>query len=477
MVTFASQGASVIIGLVLTVVLARLLSPADYGIIAMVVAVTSFAGLFRDLGLSAAAIQKQTLTRAQQSNLFWMNVALGTTLTVGLAAASPLVVWFYHKPEVLWVTVALSANFLIGSLSTQSGALLVREMRFGRQAVAGISGALVSLAVSVSLALHGFRYWSLVWGQLAGGLISTCLLFVLSPFRPGLPSRKTGVREMLKFGAHITAFDFVNYFHRNLDNILIGRFWGAEALGFYSRAYSLLMFPISNLRGPINAVAFPAMSRLQNQPEAYRAYYRRITAMLALVSMPLSAFFFVAARPIIDIALGSKWAGITPIFSVLAAVSFVQPVVTLWGLVALSSGMARRYLHLGVFNTLCSATGFLVGIHWGPVGVATGYAVATYLTAYPILAWAFRGTPLCFHDFLSGILRPLTASVISASICLPVITWFGSASPPIQVLAVAGLFAPIYFVLFFVLPGGKVELMQCLDLVRSLFLKEMPSTL
>lgn len=137
MISFATQGASVIIGLASTIVLARLLSPDDYGVMAMVVAVTAFAGLFRDLGLSSAAIQKQTLTNAQQSNLFWINVALGSTLTVLLAACAPLVAWFYGKPEVLWVTVALSASFIISSFGTQSGALLVREIRSGRDYARG----------------------------------------------------------------------------------------------------------------------------------------------------------------------------------------------------------------------------------------------------------------------------------------------------------------------------------------------------
>jgi PST family polysaccharide transporter len=369
----------------------------------------------------------------------------------------------------------LSANFLIGSLSTQSGALLVREMRFGRQAVATISGALVSLSVAVALALHGYRYWSLVWSQLASGLVSTSLMFVLSPFLPGLPSRGTGLRKMLKFGAHITAFDLVNYFHRNLDNILIGRYWGAGPLGLYSRAYALLMFPIANLRGPINAVGFPAMSRLQNQPADYRNYYHRVTSMLALASMPFTAFLFLAAEPIIKIALGSQWTGIIPVFGILAIVAFVQPVITLWGMVLMSRGMGRRYLSIGIFNMACSAAGFLAGIHWGPVGVATGYAVATYLTAYPVLAWSFRGTPLCFQDFLSSVWRPLMASVISILICFLASAWLGAGNALIQIIKDAGLFVPSYFVLFRVLPGGKDELRQFVQLLLPLLPRLRPS--
>lgn len=467
MVTFASQGASVIIGLISTVVLARLLSPNDYGVIAMVMAVTSFAGLFRDLGLSSATIQKHNLTNAQQTNLFWMNVALGTALSVCLVAASPLVVRFYHRPEVLWVTVAMSASILIGSLAAQSNALLVRQMRFGRQAVSGISGALVSLAVSVTLAVHGCRYWALVWGQFANGLISTCLLFVLSPFRPGLPRRGTGVREMLKFGAHITAFDFVNYFHRNLDNILIGRYWGAGPLGLYSRAYSLLMFPINNLRGPINAVAFPAMSRLQNQPDAFRAYYRRITALLGIISMPLSALLFVTAQTVIELALGARWKSVTPIFEILALVGFIQPVITLWGVVLLSRGMGKRYFRLGVFNMICSVIGFIVGLPWGPVGVATGYAVATYVTAYPILTLTFRGTPLNFQDFLASVWRPFISSAISVSICLLASLWMNPGTILLPFLFNTAIFLSVYCAVFFCLPGGKNELTHIRTLMFS----------
>lgn len=414
--TFLSQGASVLIGLVSTIVLARLLSPDDYGLLAMVVAVTSFAGLFRDLGLSSAAIQIHTITNAQQSNLFWINVALGSTLTLALAAASPLVAWFYQKPEVLWVTVALSASFLIGSLATQSGALLIREMRFGQQAVAMVSGAIVNLAVAIVLALEGFRYWSLVWGQLAGALTSTVLLFLLSPFRPGLPSRGTGLKEMLKFGVNITAFDFVNYFQRNLDNILIGRYWGAEPLGLYSRAYALLMFPITNLRGPISAVAFPALSRLQDQPAAYRDYYLRVTSLLALVSMPLAAYLFVAAEPVIEILLGHQWLGVAPVFSCLALAAFIQPSSGFAGSLMLSLGQGRRYFLAGLFNAVILSGSFIIGLPWGPTGVALSYAIGNYIVLYPWLTWAFHNSPVSFRDFAVACAFPATMSLIAAGL-------------------------------------------------------------
>lgn len=440
--TFLSQGAHILIGFVSTIVLARLLSPDDYGLLAMVVAVTAFAALFRDLGLSSATIQIHTLTNAQQSNLFWINVALGSTLTLTLAAASPLVAWFYQKPEVLWVTVALSASFLIDSLATQSGALLVREMRFGQMAVATLSGAILNVALGVVLALEGFRYWSLVWGNLAGTLTCDGLLFLLSPFRPGLPSRGTGLKEMLKFGVNVTAFDFVNYFHRNLDNILIGRYWGAEPLGLYSRAYSLLMFPITNLRGPIIAVAFPALSRLQDQPAAYRDYYLRMTSLLALVSMPLTAYLFVAAEPVIEILLGHQWLGVAPVYSCLALAAFIQPTSGFVGSLMLSLGQGRRYFLTGLFNAVILSGSFIIGLPWGPTGVALSYAIGNYIILYPWLTWAFRNSPVSLRDFAEACAFPATVSLIAAG--LASISKFHIVQlPPISQL---GVFSVIFLI-------------------------------
>jgi PST family polysaccharide transporter len=464
--TIASQGANTFIQLCSTVVLARLLAPADYGIMAMVTTITAFAGLFSDLGLSTAVIRKKDLTQAQQNTMFWLNVAMGLALTITVVLISPIVAWFYQKPEVLWVTVALSATFLIGSFGTQHGALLVREMQFGRLVLSNVSGALTGLVVSITLANAGYGYWSLVWGTVCTTTCSTILLNIVSPFRPGLPSRGTGVRDMLKFGAHVTAFDFVNYFARNLDNVLIGRFSGTVALGLYSRGYSLLMFPITNLRGPINAVALPAMSKLQNDPDAFRAYYRKITSVLAFLSMPLTAFFFVASTPIIELALGRQWLGVVPIFSILATVGFIQPVMTNWGVVVLSLGNSKRYLQGGMWYTLSSILGFLAGIPWGGTGVATGYAIATYLALYPILRLAFRGTPIRIRDFFQSVLTPAIASCITVVAMTLMPDFYTGQSLIFNLLSLAAVFASIYAFCFILIPGGLRTALSHLQLLQ-----------
>jgi PST family polysaccharide transporter len=467
-VTMVSQAISIAIQLTSTVILARLLSPDDYGVIAMVMAITAFAGVFRDLGLSSAAVQKKDLTRAQQSNLFWLNVAMGAVLTTIVAAASPLVAWFYGRPELTLVTVALSFTFLIGSLGTQHGARLVREMHFGRIAVATIAGSIAGLIMSVTFALQSFAYWALVWGVLSGAVTTTVLLFILSPFRPALFSRNAGIREMVGFGVNVTTFDLVNYFHRNLDNVLIGKFWGADALGLYSRAYQLLMLPITAIRGPINAVAFPAMSRLQNQPNAYRAYYRRVTQLLAFVSMPVTAFLFVASAPIIELLLGREWLGVSPLFSLLALTAFIQPVAGLRGMVLLSSGQSRRYVQWGVFNAVCVSVGFLVGVRWGGVGIAIAYAIVNYAILYPSLLLAFKNTSLRSSDFFVPISGPAVSSIVAVVITwgLARADWLDQLFLALRIVSIGGIFFAAYLICSMLLPGGWSELKRSAALLH-----------
>lgn len=416
LVMMGVQAATLGIQLASTVILARLLTPDDYGVLAMVLAVTVFAGLFNDLGLSSASIQAGQLSHAQQSNLFWLNVCVGMALTVLVALCAPLVASLYGNPLLTDVTRLLSLTFLLGGISSQHGANLYRTMNFPRRGLATVGGLLIGLLVSVVLALRGQGYWALAWGTLATSAATTVLLLMLSGFRPMLPRRGTNVANMVRFGVNVTGFSFVNYFHRNLDNILLGRYWGADVLGLYSRAYMLVMLPIAAIRTPLETVAFPAMSKLRDCPEAYRQYYRRIVQGLAYLSMPTTAFLAVASTPLILIALGEQWLGVVPIFVVLAVTSFIQPVAGLRGLVFLSSGRSSELLVWGIFNTLCVCAGFAIGIRWGAIGIAASYAIVNYLILHPSLVYAFRNTPLKLRDFYAPIVPPATASLVALAI-------------------------------------------------------------
>jgi PST family polysaccharide transporter len=330
------------------------------------------------------------------------------------------------------------------------------------------------MVVTVALALHDYTYWSLVYGTISGALVSTVLLNALSGWRPGPPARKSGVRSMLKYGANITGFEVVNYFHRNLDNILIGRVWGSDALGLYNRAYQLLMFPITNLRTPINSVAFPALSQLQNQPEQFRLYYRKVTSLLAFATMPITAMMYVEAGPIINLALGEKWKDVVPLFSILAIVSFIQPAASLRGLVLQSLGQGRRYLMWGIINAVAVSIGFLIGIHWGAKGIAISYCISVYLILYPSMGYVFKGTPVSFVDFTQAIARPCAASLIAVLATMALMHMFplAHASSLGQVCVFSSVFLVAYLVGFTALPGGRDELTKLVNLARTGFRKK-----
>lgn len=458
-VTLSSQAALLVIHTASVAIMARLLSPEDYGMVAMVTAITGFASLFKELGLSSATIQKAEISHRQVSGLFWINAIAGIILMLVTAASAPAVAWFYNKPELIAVTLALSVSFPITSLGTQHRALLNRQMFFGRLAVINITAMLASVVAGVIVALYGGRYWALVSSSLTMAVWGTLGVWMAGVhFIPRWGIKNSGIRELMRFGSSVTGFDLVNYFHRNLDNILIGRVWGAQQLGLYSRAYALMMLPISNLRQPLNAVAFPTMSKLQNNPALFRTYYMTYCSLLAFITMPLVAFFYIASDKIILLLLGSQWLDASELFGILALASFIQPVASLCGLVLLSYGKAGRFFRWGLFNAIAAVISFVAGIPWGAKGVAVAYCIVTYLILHPSLMYVFKGTPVQVGDFYRAISRPFTGSVFLCAIGLFILILTKDYSDLFSLTTSAICGGISYLGIFYVLPGGRKQL-------------------
>src|SRR5512135_400046 len=323
-ITLTAQAATTLIHMTSVIVLARLLTPGDYGIVTMVTAVTGFIELFRELGLSSATIRTRGITHDQVSNLFWINTGLGTAITVIIASSGPIMAWFYHKPQLIPIAASLSLTSVISSLGTQHGALMNRDMRFASLAVIRISAMLAGFLTALAVALAGGTYWALVANNLVLAVWNTAGVWKASGFRPGRFKKKVGLRPLIRFGANVAGSDILTYAQRNTDNVLIGRAWGAGQLGLYNKAYSLLMLPITNLRYPLTRVAYPALSRLQDEPAAFRAYFTKYCTLLSFVTMPIVAFLFASSAHVIRLFLGPRWMGASELFSILAVVSFIQ---------------------------------------------------------------------------------------------------------------------------------------------------------
>ena len=469
-VTMGSQGVMFVLQLSSTMILARILSPADYGINGMAVAITGFAHMFSTLGLSTATVQRAEINHEQVSTLFWINVAIGCLLTLIVALISPMAAAFYGVPDLLWVMLSLSAMFVINGFSVQHSALLRRQMLFFDVAKIQIVSAVLGLSVAIIFGVAGFGYWALVLNSLTMTISMTCGYWMLCRWIPGKPKISTEVKSMVKFGSDIVGFNVINYLARNLDNVLIGKFHGATSLGYYSKAYQLLMMPLTNLREPLVSVAIPALSRLQNEPDAFRAYYLKCLSMLSFLTLPIVAFMFVGSDELVMFFLGPQWVEVSILFKILAAAALVQPLSGTVSMVLLSTGRSRILLYIGVFSSICICFSFVIGLPWGAKGVATGYAVVNYLILFPVLYLSFKSTKISIFDFFKSISRPIIVSILTIVLYIVFIDNIFSYHIFISLIFYFLIFSITYFLLFLIF-GGKKDLLEYRDYCYLVFKK------
>jgi PST family polysaccharide transporter len=259
---------------------------------------------------------------------------------------------------------------------------------------------IVGYVVGIIMAWYGFHYWALVSSQLALITTSTVLTLLICFWVPGAPKRNTGVRAMIRFGGNLTGFTTINYFSRNLDNLLIGRFWGAQQLGLYSRAYQLMMLPIDQINEPVTSVAVPSLSRLTDSPESYRKAYLRMLEKIALLTMPSVALMIVISDWIINIVLGPQWLGAVKIFGLLGVTALFQPVANTTGWLLISQGRTNHLFRWGLISGPIIMGSIIVGLPWGAVGVAASYAITRVCLVDPLLYWFVGRTgPVRTMDF------------------------------------------------------------------------------
>lgn len=411
LVNVVSQSLKFLVHMASTIVLARILTPNDYGLFGMVTALTGFVGMFRDMGLSMATIQKPRIDHAQTSILFWVNVGLSVGVMFLTIFLAPAISKFYGEPRLTGITIALAAGFLIGGLSVQHQALIRRQMRFSLLAVIEISAMFLGVVVAILAGINGWGYWALVCMQLTIALTTTVMSWAFCLWRPGWPRKNTGARTMISFGGNLTIYNFVNYFARNLDNVLIGKYLGPFQLGLYSKAYNLLLFPLSQINTPITHVAISALSRLQNDPDKYRNFYFRAMNGIAYLTIPLVALLAALSEEIILIMLGPQWSGASKIFRILAFAGIIQPIVNLVGWVYITLGQTDRMMKLGFFTSPMFILSFIIGLKWGAIGVAASYAIFNYILFIPIFWIAFRKSPLNVTSVFKNIWKPMVIGV------------------------------------------------------------------
>jgi PST family polysaccharide transporter len=395
-----SQAGRVIAQLLGMVILARLLSPSDYGVVAMAWLVIAFAGIFHSLGTKAAVIQRRELPSTLLDSLFWLNVGFGLAIAILIALLAPVIAVAMREPKLTAALWLLAVAFPIGSLGLVQQGLLERASRFRSVALIECGAAFAGLAAGVLAALAGWGVYSLVSQAIVASIAVTAGLWAASRWRPAWRCSLALIREIAGFTGNLVGFHIVNYFARNMDTVLIGRFLGATELGYYNLAYRLMMWPLQNIAWVAGRALFPALSRLQDHKQRLRQAYIRAAAAVFLLTAPLSLGLFVLREPFVLALLGERWLKVADLLFWLAPVSMVQSVGTTAYWLYLSTGRTDLMLKFGVLNVVAVTCAVVVGLQWGVEGVAAAYCATVFVLFWPNLAVAFRLVGLSVPAFL-----------------------------------------------------------------------------
>jgi len=390
-------------------VLARLLRPEDFGLIAMVTAVTSIVEGFRDLGLATATVQRPDITHRQVSNLFWVNAAAGAGFAACFCVSAPVIARFFHEPRLVAIAIVLSLAFVWGGLSAQHEALMSRQLKQGELSFIRLASTVTSTVAAVVLAARGYGYWALVWREVIRTALVSLGIWARCPWVPGWPRRGVATGALIRFGTELSATHLLTSLIASIDRLLIGRFFGAVPVGLYRQAQQLLMVPVDQLNAPITAMAQPALSALQDDPERYRRYYDRIAFLVALATVPLGVLVAVYAREIALVVLGAGWGQATAFIRIFGVAAAIRPAVATSAVVLITCGHSARYLRAAIAHSLLLAVLMCAGLAWGPEGVAVAHVSATVIALWPKLWYSFLETPISVRLFARSVRVPVAA--------------------------------------------------------------------
>jgi polysaccharide transporter, PST family len=400
--TILSQIFTFIAQFISIIVLARLLAPADFGLIAMVTAFSLLLQNFGVNGFTEAIIQIEIIDHRMMSTLFWINTLISFALTIVFILIAPALVRFYNEPRLYLITIGISLSIVSSGLSVLHMALLQRNMQFYVSSGIKVAAKVTSVTIAIFLAWQGWGYWSLVVATVALPLTTAIGAWIFCRWRPGLPESDTAIKPIIIFALNTYCTFTLNYFSRNIDKLLVGWRYGSQSLGFYKKAFDLFALPASQLTAPLTSVALATLSRLRNDPDKYRRYYLDAVSMLAFIGMPLSAFLSLTGNDIIILVLGPQWKEAGQIFSFFGASIGIMLIYYTQGWLHLSLGRSDRWFRWGILECLITTVFFLIGLPFGVSGVAIAYSLSFYILIGPCLIYAGKPINIRLSSLLSA---------------------------------------------------------------------------
>jgi PST family polysaccharide transporter len=461
-----AQGANFILRLGSLMILARLLGPKDFGLVGMVTAFTGVLTLFQDFGLSAAAVQRTTVSEEQISTLFWINVLLGVVLGLIALAMAPAIASFYREPQLFAVTAVLALGFLFSAAGAQHSALLQRQMRFTTLAVISVVALTVATAIAIYGAKAGYGYWALVSMTVTSPTFATVGLWLTTGWVPGRPRMQAEIGGLIHFGGSLTLTGLLVYIAYNADKVMIGRVWGVDAIGIYGRAFQIVNIPTDNLNSAVGEVAFSALSRLQNDPIRFRSYFLKGFSLVLGLTLPITIACALFADDLVFVLLGPKWNDAATIVRLLAPTIAIFAIINPLGWVVFSLGLVARGLKVAPVLAAVMVSACVMALPYGPQGVAFAFSAALTLWIIPHVWWCLHGTAISLWDILLAVSRPLASGILAGGLAFAVrLICSQSVSPlPRLVLESGVLFVTFFGVLLFV--AGQKSLY--LDLLKGL---------
>lgn len=389
--------------LIVTIILMHLLSPQDFGLVAMVVVFTGFAMLFTDMGFGAALVQKIDVEQRHKNAGFWVSFIGGALLTLIFAVLAPYIASFYGIPELQPIAVALSLIFFINSLGTINESLVKKALDFRTLAIAQLTSNVLSGLAAICLAFSGFGVWSIVAMYVLNASVYVVAVWILAPWRPDFSLQLSAVKDLSKFSTNWLGSAAFYYWTRNGDNLLIGRYLGSEPLGIYSRSYAVLLVPVTQIAGAISNVMFPALSAIQNDVERVKTLYLQSISVISLVAFPCMLGLLVLSRPFVLTLFGDRWAEMIPIIQVFSILGVIQSISATDNWLYQSQGRTDIMFRWGLVVGSIYVVSFIVGLRWGVLGVAVAYTVANFVLLYPNWSIPARLIDLGFATMLKKL--------------------------------------------------------------------------
>jgi len=440
-----------ILQLLSMVVMARFLSPEDFGVYAILMIFVTFMQIFASMGTSQVVIHLDNPSQRMLSSIFFFNVAVGFLLFGVMYVAAWPIAWFFDNQILVHLLQIIGLTFIVTTLSLVQKALLEKSLYFKRVVSIETVALAIAAASGIMAAVNGFGIYSLIIHSLCNATLLSIGLWLNSHWRPSMMCRWDDIKQVLGYSFNLTGFSTINYFARNADTFLIGKFIGASPLGVYNIAYKIMLYPLENVSRVIVRVLFPAFSSVKHDNVRFKNGYLKAISFIALVTFPLMAGLFAVSENFVDLVFGDKWEGMATLLMILAPIGMMQSIVTTVGSIYTAKGTTSLMFKIGAANAVVSVISFIVGLPFGVNGVAIAYGLASILMLYPNLKYAWDQINLSVIEGLKSVSPYFLFAISMAGAVMFQGQWFRAIGAdnililPVQIITGAFLYIGLLF--------------------------------